>query len=124
MSAITLSHSPADGTLADGTRRGDHAGTVLRAHGLRFSRTLELWYLPRSRDKHANTALLDRIGRCARRWLDASRVLTRTVMRRYSAFRHRYRPRVVPVSQAGASNVRRCALRCQGLRAGPPATWR
>lgn len=59
MSAITLTHTPADGTLADGTSRGDTAGAVLKANRFRFSRNLGLWYLPHSRDKSANTRLIE-----------------------------------------------------------------
>lgn len=59
MSAITLTHTPAEGTLADGTSRGDSAGAVLKAHRFRYSRNLGLWYLPHSRDKSANTALIE-----------------------------------------------------------------
>ena len=66
MSAITLSHSPAEGTLADGTSRGDSAGPVLKAHRFRYSRTLGTWYLPRSRDKRANAALLERAAAALR----------------------------------------------------------
>jgi hypothetical protein len=59
MSAITLTHTPAEGTLADGTSRGDTAGAVLKAHRFRYSRNLGLWYLPHSRDKSANTFLIE-----------------------------------------------------------------
>lgn len=66
MSAITLTHTPADGTLADGTSRGDTAGTVLKANRFRFSRNLGMWYLPHSRDKSANTALIERTAAALR----------------------------------------------------------
>jgi hypothetical protein len=66
MSAITLSHTPADGTLADGTSRGDSAGPVLKAHRFRYSRTLGMWYLPHSRDKSANTPLIERTAAALR----------------------------------------------------------
>ncbi|HTJ71342.1 MAG TPA: DUF3560 domain-containing protein [Actinospica sp.] len=59
MSVITLTHTPAEGTLADGTSRGDTAGPVLKANRFRFSRTLGLWYLPHSRDKSANARLIE-----------------------------------------------------------------
>lgn len=59
MSAITLTHTPAEGTLADGTSRGDTAGAVLKANRFRYSRNLGLWYLPHSRDKSANTWLIE-----------------------------------------------------------------
>jgi hypothetical protein len=66
MSAITLTHTPADGTLADGTSRGDTAGTVLKANRFRFSRKLGMWYLPHSRDKSANTELIERTAAALR----------------------------------------------------------
>lgn len=66
MSAITLSHTPAEGTLADGTSRGDSAGPILKAHGFRCSRTIGMWYLPHSRDKRANTALIERTAAALR----------------------------------------------------------
>lgn len=59
MSVITLTHTPAEGTLADGTSRGDTAGPVLKANRFRFSRSLGLWYLPHSRDKSANTWVIE-----------------------------------------------------------------
>jgi Domain of unknown function (DUF3560) len=59
MSAITLTHTPAQGTLADGTSRGDTAGAVLKANRFRYSRNLGQWYLPHSRDKSANTWLIE-----------------------------------------------------------------
>lgn len=66
MSVITLTHSPAEGTLADGTSRGDSAGPVLKAHRFRYSRTIGMWYLPHSRDKSANTALIERTAAALR----------------------------------------------------------
>lgn len=66
MSAITLTHTPADGTLADGTTRGDSAGPVLKAHRFRYSRTIGMWYLPHSRDKRPNTPLIERTAAALR----------------------------------------------------------
>jgi hypothetical protein len=48
---LFLSHSFADGTLVTGTSRGDAATEVLRAHRLRWSRHLDAWHVPRSRDR-------------------------------------------------------------------------
>ncbi len=66
MPAITLTHTPAEGTLADGTSRGDSAGPVLKAYRFKFSRTLGQWYLPHSRDKRADTALIERTAAALR----------------------------------------------------------
>ena len=55
-------------TLVDGTSRGDGSAEVLkavvnpytgRAGAWRWSRNLVSWYVPRSRDTRANTALID-----------------------------------------------------------------
>lgn len=66
MSAITLTHTPAEGTLADGTSRGDTAGAVLKANRFRFSRSLGMWYLPHSRYKSANSWLIERTAAALR----------------------------------------------------------
>ncbi|WP_431838592.1 DUF3560 domain-containing protein [Cellulomonas sp. Y8] len=56
---LTLTHSPEDGTLIEGTTKGDGTSDVLRAHGWRWSRNLGAWYVPRSRDTRPNRALID-----------------------------------------------------------------
>lgn len=66
MSAITLTHTPAEGTLADGTNRGDTAGAVLKANRFRYSRNIGAWYLPHSRDKSANSWLIERVAAALR----------------------------------------------------------
>ncbi len=40
---LTISHSAVDGTLIDGTSRGDGSGEVLRAHGWRWFRSIAMW---------------------------------------------------------------------------------
>jgi len=66
MSAISITHTPSDGTLADGTSRGDSAGPILRDHKFRYSRTLGMWYLRNSRDKSANTWQIERAATALR----------------------------------------------------------
>lgn len=65
---VTITHSHAEGTLVEGTRRGDGSAEVLKAvvnpytgsrGAWRWSRNLGSWYVPRSRDSRANTALID-----------------------------------------------------------------
>ncbi|MBB5123216.1 DUF3560 domain-containing protein [Streptomyces eurocidicus] len=52
---ITISHTRRDGTLVEGTSRGDGSAEVLKEHRFRWSRNLECWYRPHSRDKRADT---------------------------------------------------------------------
>ncbi len=52
---ITLRHTHQAGTLAEGTSRGDGTASILKVHRFRWSRTLDAWYLPRSRDTFADT---------------------------------------------------------------------
>ena len=53
---ITITHTPADGTLVEGTSRGDGTNTVLKANGFRWFRTLGLWGVSGSRDRDPNRA--------------------------------------------------------------------
>lgn len=52
---ITISHTYAEGTLLDGTTRGDMPTIkpVLRTHGWRWGRSISCWYQQASRDKLA-----------------------------------------------------------------------
>lgn len=52
---LTITHTREDGTLIDGTTRGDGTNVVLKANGWRWSRQLGAWFVPQSRD-HAPKA--------------------------------------------------------------------
>ncbi|OLT21175.1 hypothetical protein BJF78_34680 [Pseudonocardia sp. CNS-139] len=60
---LTLRHTPAEGTTLAGTRKNDGTGQALRSvrHVAvwRFSRALECWFIPRSRDRQAYSYQLD-----------------------------------------------------------------
>ena len=56
---ITITHTHAEGTLVDGTARGDGSAPVLKAHRFRWSRTLGSWYLPHTRDRIAQRHTID-----------------------------------------------------------------
>ena len=56
---ITITHSPAAGTLIGGTSRGDGTNVILSALGWRWSRSLAGWYVPRSRDTTPNLAAIN-----------------------------------------------------------------
>lgn len=59
MSALTITHTHADGTLIDGTKRGDTAIPILKANRWRWSRNLGSWYIPQSRDRRAKLAQIN-----------------------------------------------------------------
>lgn len=56
---LTLTHTAADGTILEGTNRGDDAGRILRGRGWRFSRAITAWYIPYSRDRDPKQHLID-----------------------------------------------------------------
>jgi hypothetical protein len=68
--SIKITHTRREGTLIDGTRRGDGAAEILKARHYpsgytqpaRWSRTLSCWYLPRSRDKATSKAMLEALA--------------------------------------------------------------
>lgn len=58
MAVVTITHSLKEGTLVRGTERGDGTGKILGGRegcGFRFSRDLDAWYLPHSRDRVSKT---------------------------------------------------------------------
>lgn len=59
MSDITITHTAAEGTLIDGTSRGDGSSEILKRHGWRWSRNLGTWYVPRSRDQQPKQHVID-----------------------------------------------------------------
>lgn len=48
---LTITHTRTDGTLIEGTERGDGTNTILMASGWRWSRALGSWFVPQSRDR-------------------------------------------------------------------------
>ncbi|MFJ3545443.1 DUF3560 domain-containing protein [Streptomyces rubiginosohelvolus] len=52
MATIEITHTPKEGTLADGdTVKGDGTGEILNAHGFRWFRSLRQYGIPQSRDR-------------------------------------------------------------------------
>lgn len=48
--SVTITHTPSAGTLLEGTSRGDGTNEIPKAHGWKWGRGLEKWYVPQSRD--------------------------------------------------------------------------
>lgn len=57
---LTITHTAAEGTLIDGTAKGDGSAEVLRTNGWRWSRALGSWYVPHSRDREPKRHVIDR----------------------------------------------------------------
>ncbi|WP_051854715.1 DUF3560 domain-containing protein [Streptomyces sp. NRRL B-1347] len=51
MSEISITHTPADGTLADGTEKDDGSAPILHRAGFRWGRSIGCWYIRNSRDR-------------------------------------------------------------------------
>ena len=57
---LTITHTQPDGTLIDGTSRGDGTAPILKACGWRWGRSITAWYLPHSRDRIAQRRQIDK----------------------------------------------------------------
>lgn len=64
--SLTITHSPAEGTLIEGTSRGDGTAEILKTNGWRWSRQLGAWYVPQSRDHAPRTWVLDATAKALR----------------------------------------------------------
>ena len=51
--SLTITHSAAEGTLIEGTSKGDGSNAVLKTNRWRWSRNLGSWFIPQSRDRQA-----------------------------------------------------------------------
>ncbi len=60
---VDISHTVTEGTLLDGTSRGDGSAEIIKPFGWRWSRTLSCWYLPRSRDRRAEQSRIENTRR-------------------------------------------------------------
>ncbi|RYI20425.1 DUF3560 domain-containing protein [Dermacoccus sp. 147Ba] len=59
MTALTITHTSAEGTLIDGTAKGDGSADALKANGWRWGRSIGSWFIPRSRDTAPKRAKID-----------------------------------------------------------------
>ena len=63
---ITIRHTHTDGTLVEGTSKGDGTNTILKANGFRWFRTLGLWGIAGSRDRQPNDYKINRAAHALR----------------------------------------------------------
>ncbi len=66
MANIEITHTASEGTLVEGTARGDGTNTILKASGFRWFRTLGLWGIAGSRDRQPQQATIDRAAAALR----------------------------------------------------------
>lgn len=59
MAKLTITHAHEDGTLIEGTSRGDGTAAVLKANGWRWGRSISSWYVPYSRDRLPKRHVID-----------------------------------------------------------------
>ena len=57
---ITISHTRTEGTIVNGTARGDGTAAILKAAGFRWAPSLRAWIIAQSRDQAAKTWKIDR----------------------------------------------------------------
>ena len=60
MNALTITHTHAEGTVIDGTSKGDGTAEVLKASGWRWGRSISAWFVPQSRDRLPKFGTIER----------------------------------------------------------------
>lgn len=60
MAELTITHTAVDGTLIEGTSKGDGTNTILKANGFRWFPSLGTWGVPSSRDRQPKTHIINR----------------------------------------------------------------
>lgn len=60
---LTITHTHEEGTLIDGTARGDGTAEILKANGWRWGRSIGAWYLPHSRDHRPKRYAIDQTAK-------------------------------------------------------------
>jgi len=58
---LRIVHRFLEGTLIEGTSRGDGSAEILKAHGWRWGRSIGMWLVPRSREQVANAAAIEAV---------------------------------------------------------------
>jgi hypothetical protein len=56
VAVVTITHTHLDGTLVDGTARGDGTAEILKTHRFRWFPSVKMWGIPQSRDRLARRA--------------------------------------------------------------------
>lgn len=59
MSEITITHTPAEGTLAEGTEKNDGSRPILERYGFRWGRSIRCFFIRNSRDAAPRLVAID-----------------------------------------------------------------
>lgn len=57
---LIITHTSAEGTLIDGTERGDGTAAILKSNGWRWGRSISAWFVPYSRDRAPKRWVIER----------------------------------------------------------------
>ena len=63
---LVITHTHAEGTLIDGTSKGDGTAEVLKANRWRWGRSIGAWFIPRSRDNRPDRYRVDTTAKALR----------------------------------------------------------
>jgi hypothetical protein len=63
---ITISHSPAEGTLVDGTAKGDGSAPIIKLHRFTWFPSIKKWGVRNSRDKAAPVSQIESLAQALR----------------------------------------------------------
>lgn len=63
---LVITHTHAEGTLIDGTSKGDGTAEVLKANRWRWGRSIGAWFIPRSRDNRPDHYRVDTTAKALR----------------------------------------------------------
>ena len=63
MATLTITHTHAEGTLIEGTAKGDKSGLILKECGWARAQSTGRWYVPRSRNRDARQQQIDNTAR-------------------------------------------------------------
>lgn len=63
---LTIEHTEAEGTLLQGSSRGDGTAEVVKALGWRWGRSIGRWFVPRSREQLPRRELIERTAQALR----------------------------------------------------------
>ena len=62
MNQLYITHTPAEGTLIEGTSKGDGSAEILKNHHARWSGKISSWYFPRTRNKTGNVQAIEKLA--------------------------------------------------------------
>lgn len=109
--SVMITHTDVDGTVLEGTARGDGSAVVVKALGWRWGRSMGSWYVPRSRGVPPKRALIEATAQA----LDGAGLVVDVRIEASPADRAEAEERRAVAAQARAERLTARAEREQGL---------